>query len=250
MDKRVNVRWRCDTCGRGVNAPQRMRRDDVRRFCQPCSAEAGRLVQRINVRAASREQARRARSAATAARRREARAERRAAEAPARFIERQARMTVAEGLPVASEAARIWRILAKHHGAVGPVPRITRPKARVVPVGGGELRAVSSQRGSYANTSSGRISLSIGAPWETLAHELVHMADRRLTRPWLMEERGRPHDEWFYKTLRDVCQRRWRVDVSFAKVTRYGYGVDAIIRGQIGAAIRAEVARRNSGGGK
>ena len=63
-----------------------------------------------------------------------------------------------------------------------------------------------------------------------------------------MDERVRPHDEWFYKTLRDVCQRRWRVDVSFAKVTRYGYGVDAIIRGQIGAAIRAEVARRNAGG--
>lgn len=239
----MSVRWRCDTCGRGINAPQRMRRDDIRRFCLPCSTTAGRLVARTNVRAASRDEARRARAAATAQRRREARAERRAAQAPMRFVERKARTTLGDGLPVASEAARIWRILTKYHGASGPVPRIERPKVHIKERDG-ELWAWASQRGSYAHTTDGFISLCIGASWETLAHELVHMADGRLRTLWLVDERRRPHDEWFYKTLRDVCQRRWRMDISFAEVTRYGYGVDAIIRRQIAGAIRAEVERR------
>ena len=236
----MSVRWRCDTCGRGINAPERMRRDDVRRFCLPCSTKSGTLVERTNVRAASRDEARRARAAATAQRRREARAERRAAQAPMRFVERKARTMLGDGLPVASEAARIWRILTKHHGAVGPVPRIERPKVRVEERDG-KLWAYSSQRGSYAYTAAGFVSLRIGASWETLAHELVHMADRRLTTPWLMDERRRPHDEWFYKTLRDVCQRRWKVNISFAGVTRYGYAVDRIIGRQIAEIGRAHV---------
>lgn len=239
----MSARWRCDTCGRGVNAPARMRRDDTRRFCLACSTKTGTLVQRTNVRAASRDEARRARAAATAQRRREARAERRAAQAPMRLVERKARTTLGDGLPVASEAARIWRILRKHHGAVGPVPRIERPKVHVEKRDG-ELWAWGSQRGSYAHTTDGFISLRIGASWETLAHELVHMADRRLNTPWLIDERRRPHDEWFYKTLRDVCQRRWRIDISFAEVTRYGYAVDQIIGRQIAGAVRAEAERR------
>lgn len=39
-------RWVCPTCGEGVHAPDRPRRDDVRRYCLPCSAKAGRLVER------------------------------------------------------------------------------------------------------------------------------------------------------------------------------------------------------------
>jgi hypothetical protein len=240
----VNVRWRCETCGRGINAPQRMRRDDIRRFCLPCSTTAGRLVARTNVRAASQDEARRARAAVTAQRRREERAERRAAQAPVRFVERQARAILDDGLPVASEAERIWRILTKYHGASGPVPRVRRPKVHIYKRADGALLAYSRQGGSYAYAGRGYISLRIGADWETLAHELVHMADRRLRTPWLVDERRRPHDEWFYKTLRDVCQRRWKVDISFAEVTRYGYEVDRIIAPQIAGAIRAEVERR------
>lgn len=41
-------RWRCpDASHSAVNAPERMRRDDTRRFCFPCSEVKGRLVQRV-----------------------------------------------------------------------------------------------------------------------------------------------------------------------------------------------------------
>jgi predicted SprT family Zn-dependent metalloprotease len=39
-------RWKCPQCSKGVNAPGRMRRDDVRRFCLDCSKSTGRLVER------------------------------------------------------------------------------------------------------------------------------------------------------------------------------------------------------------
>lgn len=39
-------RWICPTCGQGVHAPDRPRRDDVRRYCLTCSAKSGRLVER------------------------------------------------------------------------------------------------------------------------------------------------------------------------------------------------------------
>lgn len=39
-------RWVCEKCGKGVNAPDRPRRDDVRRYCLPCSERTGRLVER------------------------------------------------------------------------------------------------------------------------------------------------------------------------------------------------------------
>lgn len=40
-----NRRWVCD-CGNNVLAPGKMRRNDVRRFCFPCSERAGVLVER------------------------------------------------------------------------------------------------------------------------------------------------------------------------------------------------------------
>lgn len=39
-------RWVCPACGAGVLAPERPRKDDTRRYCLPCSAKTGRLVER------------------------------------------------------------------------------------------------------------------------------------------------------------------------------------------------------------
>lgn len=39
-------RWKCPQCGAGVLAPSRPRRNDVRRYCLPCSAQQGVLVER------------------------------------------------------------------------------------------------------------------------------------------------------------------------------------------------------------
>ncbi len=40
------MRWICTRCEGAVNAPARMRLDNVKRYCLPCSAETGRLVKR------------------------------------------------------------------------------------------------------------------------------------------------------------------------------------------------------------
>lgn len=41
-----NKRYTCPTCGTGILAPSRLRKIDVRRYCLPCSEEAGVLVER------------------------------------------------------------------------------------------------------------------------------------------------------------------------------------------------------------
>jgi len=40
------ARWVCPKCTAGTLAPSRPRRDDVRRYCLPCSSKTGRLVER------------------------------------------------------------------------------------------------------------------------------------------------------------------------------------------------------------
>jgi DNA-directed RNA polymerase subunit N (RpoN/RPB10) len=42
------VRWKCERCGDGLLAPSKPRRDDVRRYCLPCSSETGKLVERFS----------------------------------------------------------------------------------------------------------------------------------------------------------------------------------------------------------
>jgi len=36
--------WKCPQCGKGRRAPSRMEKDDTRRYCLPCSADAPRLI--------------------------------------------------------------------------------------------------------------------------------------------------------------------------------------------------------------
>lgn len=40
------IRWVCPSCGSGVNAPERPRKKDIRRYCLDCSKAAGVLVER------------------------------------------------------------------------------------------------------------------------------------------------------------------------------------------------------------
>jgi len=39
-------RWVCPRCSKGAIAPERPRKDDVRRYCLPCSKKTGKLVER------------------------------------------------------------------------------------------------------------------------------------------------------------------------------------------------------------
>ena len=46
MAKPRQTRWICPDCGNGRLAPTRPRREDVRRYCLPCSEATGKLVER------------------------------------------------------------------------------------------------------------------------------------------------------------------------------------------------------------
>lgn len=46
--KPKQYRWVCPLCSSGKLAPSRPRKDDVRRFCLPCSERTGRLVERLS----------------------------------------------------------------------------------------------------------------------------------------------------------------------------------------------------------
>ena len=42
------VRWKCANCNHGLLAPMKPRKNDVRRYCLPCSAKTGKLVERVS----------------------------------------------------------------------------------------------------------------------------------------------------------------------------------------------------------
>jgi len=86
MAKPKQYRWVCPQCGAGKLAPSRPRKDDVRRYCLPCSERTGRLVERLSPalerqrrekeeRRRSRDKRKRAAKTRARARNREARAE-------------------------------------------------------------------------------------------------------------------------------------------------------------------------------
>lgn len=84
-------RWTCE-CGNNVLAPGRMRKDDVRRFCLPCSERTGRLVARtcpsLEAVRGRKEAARREKRAASVAVAREKKAPLRRAKAARRRVAR------------------------------------------------------------------------------------------------------------------------------------------------------------------
>jgi hypothetical protein len=41
------VRWKCAICDHGLLAPTKPRKNDVRRYCLPCSSKSGKLVERV-----------------------------------------------------------------------------------------------------------------------------------------------------------------------------------------------------------
>lgn len=93
-------RWQCPSCGSGLLAPGRMRRDDTRRFCLSCSAKTGRLVERVcPALERQREQTK------------TERAERASAQRVAERAQREAREVI-DGVDVGREIARLIKLPA------------------------------------------------------------------------------------------------------------------------------------------
>lgn len=119
---------------------------------------------------------------------------------------------------VKREAKRLWTLLKPYHKGA-PMPTID---LRVAPPHG------QSQVGT-AYYHSNRITVitnrDVVEVWLTLLHELTHIA--------VKSRDGRHHDGKFYNTMKDVTERRWKIDISYRDVTRWGYNVDALIKEQL-----------------
>lgn len=194
-----NVRWKCPTCGNGLLAPSKPRMNDVRRYCLPCSAKSGILVQRVapaleRKRAASRQQA--------------------TAKRAATRLRAQQERTVA-GMDVEKEARRLWRILCKQNGKQRRMPPLKIVRRN---------RAGSSGYCYYGSHISLQLGTDTVAAWETLAHELNHAIGYE------------NHDHRFYRSLKQLTEARWKMRVSSFSWNRAGYDCDHDLRMQLYAA--------------
>jgi len=222
------VRWKCEICSSGLLAPSKPRKNDVRRYCLPCSKKIGKLVERsipsLEKKVAKKKEKRKA----VAFRRKEISA------TSFKTFKNDYRKYVQQynqGFKIKSEAERLWKLFEPYHkGAKMPTIFVELHGLKFRRLNDGEVQILGGRGNQgHADYAHKEIMLKPNCGWGTLAHELCHMAVRS------RYENGRykSHDEVFYKALKDVAERRWKVRISFAEVTKYGYVVDDIIRSQI-----------------
>lgn len=219
-----NVRWKCPLCDNGLLAPQRCRMNDVRRYCLNCSEETGKLVERVApALEKKREQAKEKRKEKTKATRQKKAVVRTAIRE--QVTEEKKRQAIFE-----KEADKIWKLLEPFHQNC-----LKRPTIRIV-----TARQDRGASGLYqwgVNVASVRITKehdveNFVRDWTVLAHELCHAATPRTVRA----EEGK-HGRTFYKMLRHVAEKRWKVttdgwhtlNASTTSSKSWGYQCDAII---------------------
>lgn len=222
------VRWKCERCGDGCLAPSKPRRDDVRRYCLPCSKESGRLVERISPSLEAQRAKKQEQRRAAAKRKRATVAKKREAMKPILDIKRDASKFGECGMPIQKEAERIWKLFEPYHrGRQMPSIRVTWKRSTIDEQG----RIVTkSMIQGLANYGMHEVILKPRPSWGTLAHELCHFAVG-----YRYGESGRraAHDEVFYRALKDIYEKRWKKPMDWSKVTKYGYAVDGIMERQI-----------------
>ncbi len=204
-------RWVCPTCGDGCLAPERPRRDDVRRYCLLCSAKTGRLVERTCP-ALDRERAEKAERAT---------AKRSADRAKAR-ADRLARRSH-NGVDLDAEAKRIWNTAAlREHHRGAKVPTIDIRRRRSAHVSGVAWPS--------------RVAITLG-PVHTaealmlLAHELAHSA---------VERSGRHgHDATWASAYAHAARERWGAEHFTGIRPHSGYAVDGYVEAGIARALGA-----------
>jgi hypothetical protein len=216
----MNARWKCPTCNAGVIAPTKPRKNDVRRYCLPCSAKAGVLVERS---APALEKKREAKKETTKKKTTAKRATISKNNAPAK---EQARIDAQRVKMIHKEAERIWRLMQPYHNG--------RPLPRIKIVRGQNRGRQYGHAMSFINLIQVNVDLDqtihrSRRVWQVLAHELAHCAV-----PPKATANGKRdvHSKEFYQCLREVWQKRWKCSISFFKVSTWGYSVDYIIQNQ------------------
>lgn len=208
------VRWKCEKCNDGLLAPSRPRRNDVRRYCLPCSTKSGRLVERI---APALDKQRVQRVAIVQQKNKEKQIKLQPAKERTRRTKQ--RQAIFE-----KEADRIWSLFYPE-GTTRKRPRIkivfTRNRGCSGYYNGGVLIRI-------PRWSSGGV-----ASWEVLAHELCHAVIPT-------NLRDGSHGKAFYVALKNVIEARWKVRMDWSSINGYttsshswGYKVDWLMTAQL-----------------
>lgn len=165
MTKPRRRRWICERCDRpGVNAPGRMRRDDVRRYCLPCSEETGRLVERLCPALEAKRAASRERSAARAAGKR---------------LAERARYTLDDGTDVRTLVRKARRLKAWAYEGEHVEMAVHRVRVDI---------AVGEPRGAHGRAWRRRVHVHLrrdthpAVAMTIIVHELAHIAHNALGR--------------------------------------------------------------------
>jgi hypothetical protein len=208
------VRWKCAICDHGLLAPTKPRKNDVRRYCLPCSSKSGKLVERV---APSLEKKREQRSAVVREQNKIKRE--RTATKLQPLKERQKREAQRQRI-FEKEADRIWALF---------FPNGTARKRPPIKLVYSRSRGVSGLwNGWEVLVRIPRSSKGGATAWETLAHELCHavVGSRH-------DDREGWHGRTFYTTLKPVIEKRWNVRMDWSFINGYtdtskswGYKVD------------------------
>lgn len=188
-------RWICPKCGGGALAPSKPRRDDVRRYCLPCSTKTGRLVERTCPALDKAREARAETAKAKATRARRAKAARSAA------------YYVAGGVDVRAFARRAWLALGR--------------KSEVPPYTVGRSPHRGSGACGRAWPMEQRWRILVGPEVDRarveviVVHELAH----------LVAPPNAMHDARFNRVFCAACEKLW----GFGIVGGRGYGPSRVI---------------------
>jgi hypothetical protein len=208
------VRWKCESCNNGLLAPTKPRMNDVRRYCLPCSASTGKLVERVSP---TLEKQRVAKQAATRKKNVAKRATVAKRTAPIKM--RQKREAERQRI-FEKEADRIWDLF---------FPNGTTRKRPAIKLVYSKNRDCSGLwDGWRVLVRIPRWSVGGAWAWEVLAHELCHavVGSRH-------DDREGSHGRTFYTTLKPVIEKRWNVRMDWSFINGYtdtskswGYKVD------------------------
>ena len=223
------VRWKCERCENGLLASIKPRRDDVRRYCLPCSAETGKLVERVSPSLEAQRAKKVEQRKEASKRKRQTVARKRESTKPVDDIKKRASKFGSNSMPIQKELDRLWKLAEPYHQNNKAKPSVRIDWSRST-IRDGRVWTSSSRLG-VASHMYNRITLKPFESWGTLAHEVCHIAIgyRRSD-----TGRAQSHDEVFYKALKDLYQRRWKRQMNWSAVTRFGYEVDSIMESQIG----------------
>jgi len=223
----MNTRWKCPNCNSGLLAPTKPRMNDVRRYCLPCSAKTGKLVQRISPALEKKKAEKKVAATKRTSSKRETVSKKKEVQKNRTKQIKRVQTFGREGFHIEREAKKIWKLLEPYHNGKS-FPKIQMQERGLTVEGETVWRSTGGVAG-LAYIGENKIWLKVFPDWETLAHELCHLAVG--VRKGLQNRRA--HDKVFYDCLRDVAQRRFKVTISFYEVTKYGYAVDRIIERQL-----------------